>query len=582
MSKETNTGKREDAGGSLARARGGVPEEVRTAGPKMKKMLHRLEQATGIDIDGDGQVGSGATRHRPPSRQQQEPRQRGPGAQQGFAGEAAAAFNAQQPQRTANRVHKGVCGECNRSVFSDQPRRNVGGIYFHEACIGGAAAGGGEQQYPGSATALPPGWERKIDPVSGSPFYINHNTRCTQWEPPAAAAHEPARARFCVECGTQFPATQAKFCANCGAQRPPAQAEAAAPSQPQQLVFASQVWQPQNYTHMTQMQNYHVGTGYMAAQTQPESAAIPASGRRKALLIGINYFGTGNELRGCINDVHHMRDLLISEGFDTKDMVILTDDQRNAQFVPTRDNILRACQWLVAGATFGDVLFFHFSGHGSQLEDDSGMEEDGYNETICPVDMRQIVDDELWSNLVFALPSGVRLTAIMDCCHSGTGLDLPFMWQAHGWREDTNPSHSCGDVQLFSGCQDNQTSSDGDVERFKIGGAMTNAFIRSYKAQPFQPYPVFLENLRQNLRRAGFTQRPQLSSSQPFGVSEKCFSLTEGIVPNQNAQVGRLQRRKIRPSRNVAQMFGDLGGGGGMLQMAAGAAVGMMMLDLFD
>ena len=111
---------------------------------------------------------------------------------------------------------------------------------------------------------------------------------------------------------------------------------------------------------------------------------------------------------------------------------------------------------------------------------------------------------------------------------------------------------------------------------------MTNAFIRSYKAQPFQPYPVFLENLRQNLRRAGFTQRPQLSSSQPFGVSEKCFSLTEGIVPNQNAQVGRLQRRKIRPSRNVAQMFGDLGGGGGMLQMAAGAAVGMMMLDLFD
>ena len=53
-------------------------------------------------------------------------------------------------------------------------------------------------------------------------------------------------------------------------------------------------------------------------------------------------------------------------------------------------------------------------------------------------------------------------------------------------------------------------------------------------------------------------------------------------MPNQNAQVGRLQRRKIRPSRNVAQMFGDLGGGGGMLQMAAGAAVGMMMLDLFD
>jgi hypothetical protein len=75
------------------------------------------------------------------------------------------------------------------------------------------------------------------------------------------------------------------------------------------------------------------------------------------------------------------------------------------------------------------------------------------------------------------------------------------------------------------------------VERFKIGGAMTNAFIRAYKAQPFQPYPDFLERLRANLRKAGFSQNPQLSSSQPFRISDKCFSLTEGIVPNQNTQV---------------------------------------------
>lgn len=88
-------------------------------------------------------------------------------------------------------------------------------------------------------------------------------------------------------------------------------------------------------------------------------------------------------------------------------------------------------QWLVAGAKPGDVLFFHFSGHGSQQRDDSGMEADGFNETICPCDYSragQIVDDEIWSNLVHPLPSGVRLTALMDCCHSGTGLDLPFTY----------------------------------------------------------------------------------------------------------------------------------------------------------
>lgn len=90
-----------------------------------------------------------------------------------------------------------------------------------------------------------------------------------------------------------------------------------------------------------------------------------------------------------------------------------------------------------------------------------------------------------------------------------------------------------------------------------------------------------LLQLRHNLRRAGFSQRPQLSSSQPFQVSDKVFSLTDGIVPNQNPSVGRLQRRKIRPSRNISHLFG--GGGGEMLQAAVGVGMGMMLMDaLFD
>lgn len=67
-----------------------------------------------------------------------------------------------------------------------------------------------------------------------------------------------------------------------------------------------------------------------------------------------------------------------------------------------------------------------------------------------------IVDDEIVDHAVMPLPSGVKLTAVMDCCHSGTGLDLPFLWQRGGWLEEDNPCHSAGDVQLISGCQDNQ------------------------------------------------------------------------------------------------------------------------------
>jgi len=90
---------------------------------------------------------------------------------------------------------------------------------------------------------------------------------------------------------------------------------------------------------------------------------------------------------------------------------------------------------LVTGSQPGDHLFFHFSGHGSQVKDTSGDEEDGFDETLIPVDFRtagQIIDDELHDRMVKPLKKGVRLTAIFDCCHSGTLLDLPFVYKASG------------------------------------------------------------------------------------------------------------------------------------------------------
>jgi metacaspase-1 len=83
-------------------------------------------------------------------------------------------------------------------------------------------------------------------------------------------------------------------------------------------------------------------------------------------------------------------------GFAYDDMVILTDDQRDPILQPTRANIIRAMYWLVADAQPNDSFFFHFSGHGSQVLDLDGDEEDGFDETILPVDFKQagmIVDD---------------------------------------------------------------------------------------------------------------------------------------------------------------------------------------------
>lgn len=71
-------------------------------------------------------------------------------------------------------------------------------------------------------------------------------------------------------------------------------------------------------------------------------------GRKRALLIGINYFGTSAELKGCINDVENIKQFLVTlYNFNEQDMVILTDNQTNPQNIPTKQNIIRAMQWLV-------------------------------------------------------------------------------------------------------------------------------------------------------------------------------------------------------------------------------------------
>ena len=134
-------------------------------------------------------------------------------------------------------------------------------------------------------------------------------------------------------------------------------------------------------------------------------------------------------------------------------MVILTDDQRDPQYQPTRENIIEGMLWLVEGARPNDSLFFHYSGHGSQSTDYDGDEVDGSDETICPVDYKEageIVDDEMNALLVQQLPRGARLTAIFDSCHSATALDLPTIKQVFKYESEYSDYHIYGWIILIS------------------------------------------------------------------------------------------------------------------------------------
>jgi len=82
-----------------------------------------------------------------------------------------------------------------------------------------------------------------------------------------------------------------------------------------------------------------------------------------------------------------------------------------------------------ASHTPGDAQYIT----GSRVpDDDCGEEADGYDEVLCPVDGSFIRDDTLYDILVKPAKNGVHMFFLMDCCHSGSILDLPYTFKADG------------------------------------------------------------------------------------------------------------------------------------------------------
>ncbi|XP_058086586.1 metacaspase-1-like [Magnolia sinica] len=310
------------------------------------------------------------------------------------------------------------------------------------------------------------------------------------------------------------------------------------------------------------MPNYQAGTlAPSFGNYIPQMPAYPqAHGKKRALLCGVSYRLRRCELKGSVNDVKCMKYLLCDKfGFSNECILLLTEEERDPYRIPTKQNIRMALRWLVMGCQPGDSLVFHYSGHGSQQINYSGDELDGHDETLCPVDYEtegMIVDDEINTTIVRPLPKGAKLHAIIDACHSGTVLDLPFVckmnragfyqWENHSPLSGVNKGTSGGLAISFSGCDDNQTSADtsalsGDT----MTGAMTFCFIQAVNSEPGMTYGRILTAMRSAIRdtqtgirlsspiaslirtviRAGLKQEPQLSSSEQFDIYRRQFLL---------------------------------------------------------
>ena len=151
----------------------------------------------------------------------------------------------------------------------------------------------------------------------------------------------------------------------------------------------------------------------MATKKTPAKTTKPASAL--SLHIGLNsvnprhYGGWTGDLQACEFDADDMAALARGQGM--KPTVLKTR-------AATRNKVLAALRSASGKLARGDLFMLTFSGHGGQVPDASGEENDKLDETWCLYDA-QLIDDELYLELS-RFATGVRIVVLSDSCHSGT------------------------------------------------------------------------------------------------------------------------------------------------------------------
>jgi hypothetical protein len=228
------------------------------------------------------------------------------------------------------------------------------------------------------------------------------------------------------------------------------------------------------------------------------AAAEAANSSRRALLIGINEYQEEkiSDLNGAINDIERLAHVLrVRFGFPESNILMLKDRQA------TRENVLTALRTFVDETTANDVVYIHFSGHGSQAPDKNGDEpDDRLDETIVPHDGRaegipDITDDELEE--IFAELKTDNALIVLDSCHSGTGTrsvsiqtrSIPadhrdVLYQSESTRgAPVTTTVSEFDYVLMTGAAADQNALDGPIDD-KFYGVFSYALAKTLDTGP--------------------------------------------------------------------------------------------------
>jgi len=329
-----------------------------------------------------------------------------------------------------------------------------------------------------------------------------------------------------------------------------------------------------------------------ALASSPSQTAGRSGGSKRALLIGINLYqpqGTKAEhtagcqggrcdlheiknLEGPLNDVAAIRDLLSSPkfAFDPKNIAVITNPALPPTQLPynnlaasqtTRDGLLSVMQrYLVDLPNRGDTVVFFYAGHGSLRVNSKGTKlaiqlGDG---TMSHADSTLVASDAWTGNYdirdremtrIFhaALDKGVKLTVLLDSCHSGSftrGVELGKQYTERTLGYDSRDVNEEPDPRpfpsqrpenpalIFSAAQQDQSAQErlfGDTPSTEaVHGAFTIALIQALQTLPADaPASVVYRQVRATIEGKGVgDQTPSLDApkarlEQPLFGGEK-------------------------------------------------------------
>lgn len=234
--------------------------------------------------------------------------------------------------------------------------------------------------------------------------------------------------------------------------------------------------------------------------------------RKKSILIGLNYPGSHYSLNGCVNDVKNGAEFLKEKNYDVK---MLVDEDISKSY-----NVIQALTEL--GNSAQQIVFFHYSGHGTQSKDLDQDEVDALDEVVYSKDDVLVTDDDI-NRILLTYPANKTVILVFDCCHSGSIADLPYILNVDGKiKEEKVKKTVLAKVICISGCKDDQTSADMTERGISFGALSSTMYslLRHYDGKDVT-WRMFYQDLVSEMKKKRYAQYPILSTSHASFFDEK-------------------------------------------------------------